>query len=483
MVNPILIIALPLLIAFLMPLLKSLHKKLPAAAALLTTAFNLVVLIINIDSILTAPLIVELGGWQAPFAINLYIGPLALLAAFLINGSAFIISIYNLTQDYILNDKFYLLFLMITAGSSGVVMTGDLFNLFVFIEIISVAAYSLTAFSGKNSYEAAFKYLIIGGIGSVFMLIAIGFSYSAVGSLNMAEIASVSQNLNPQLMQIIALLFIVGIGIEAELFPLNFWVPDVYSEAPTAVSSIMSGAVSAAGIYALGRIFFTLFPAQLFFNYLMIIGILTLLIGEIVAYNQENLKRMLAYSSLAQMGLIATVISIGSNESVSAGLFQLVNHSILKVLMFISAGVLIKAAGSRKISDLSGLGSNKPVAAFGFTVGAMGILGVPFLNGFVSKFMIVSSSLNSGRFLITFLILAATVIELAYYLIVIQKLYFEESSFEFKQTEVIVVPVVLLTALIITLGVYPALISETLAKASEELLNNSQYIITVLGGM
>jgi len=315
------------------------------------------------------------------------------------------------------------------------------------------------------------------------MLIAIGFSYSAVGSLNMAEIASVSQNLNPQLMQIIALLFIVGIGIEAELFPLNFWVPDVYSEAPTAVSSIMSGAVSAAGIYALGRIFFTLFPAQLFFNYLMIIGILTLLIGEIVAYNQENLKRMLAYSSLAQMGLIATVISIGSNESVSAGLFQLVNHSILKVLMFISAGVLIKAAGSRKISDLSGLGSNKPVAAFGFTVGAMGILGVPFLNGFVSKFMIVSSSLNSGRFLITFLILAATVIELAYYLIVIQKLYFEESSFEFKQTEVIVVPVVLLTALIITLGVYPALISETLAKASEELLNNSQYIITVLGGM
>ncbi|TDO84614.1 Membrane bound protein complex subunit mbxH [Halanaerobium saccharolyticum] len=483
MVNLTLIIALPLLMAFTMPIFKMLNSKLPKFIALLTTAFNLIVLSSNFTEIMAAPLILELGGWQAPFAINLYVGPLALVAAFLINGSAFILSIYNLSQDYQFDDKFYLLFLMITAGASGMVMTGDLFNLFVFIEITSIAAYSLTTFAGGSSYEASFKYLIIGGVGSVFLLLGIGFTYSAVGSLNLAEIAASAGLINPLLLQITALLFLIGIGIEAELFPLNFWVPDIYTEAPTAVSGIMSGAVSAAGIYALARIFFTLFPAQQFFNYLLVIGVITLIMGELIAYQQENIKRMLAYSSLAQMGLIVTVISLGTEAAVKAGLFQLINHSILKVLLFISAGVLISAAGSKKIKDLAGLGTKKPTAAFGFTIAAMGILGVPFLNGFISKFMIISSSLNADQFLITFLILAAALIEIAYYLKVVQKLYFEDLEIEVKNTAVITVPVILLTLLIIGLGVYPQLIAEPLEKAAAEILNNSRYIMTVLGGI
>ncbi|MGP3778086.1 proton-conducting transporter transmembrane domain-containing protein [Halanaerobium saccharolyticum] len=483
MVNLTLIIAVPLLAAFSMPLLKKLNNKLPEYTALLVTAFNLFVLISNYQSVMESAQIIELGGWQAPFAINLYVGPLALLAAFLINGSAFIISIYNLSQSYKFNDKFYLLFLMITAGASGMVLTGDLFNLFVFIEITSIAAYSLTIFAGNNSYEASFKYLIIGGIGSVFLLLGIGFTYSAVGSLNLAEIAAEANLINPVLLKTIALLFLVGIGIEAELFPLNFWVPDLYTEAPTAVSAIMSGSVSAAGIYALARVFFTLFPQQEFFSYLLILGALTLIIGELIAYQQENIKRMLAYSSLAQMGLITAVISLGTQAAVEAGLFQLINHSILKVLLFISAGVLISAAGSKKIDDLAGLGLKKPVAAFGFTIAAMGILGVPLLNGFISKFMLINSSLSAGQLLLTALILLAAVIEIAYYLKVVQKLYFEDLKIEVKQTAVITIPVILLTVLIIGLGVYPQLIAGPLDQAAAEILDNSRYIMTVLGGM
>lgn len=483
MVNLTLIIAIPLLMSFAMPIFKMLNQKLPKVIALLTTAFNLLVLTANFSQIMNSAIVIEIGGWQAPLAINLYVGPLALVAAFLINGTAFILSIYNLTQDYKFDDKFYLLFLMITAGASGMVMTGDLFNLFVFIEITSIAAYSLTAFAGRDSYEASFKYLVIGGIGSVFMLLGIGFTYSAVGSLNLAEIAASAGLINPLLLQITALLFLIGIGIEAELFPLNFWVPDLYTEAPTAVSGIMSGAVSAAGIYALARIFFTLFPAQSFFKYLLILGAITLILGELIAYQQKNIKRMLAYSSLAQMGLIVAVISLGTEGALKAGLFQLVNHSILKVLLFISAGVLITAAGSKNIDDLAGLGSKKKTAAFGFTIAAMGILGVPFLNGFISKFMIINSSLNAGQFLLTVLILLAAVIEIAYYLKVVQKLYFEDLKIEVKKTAVITVPVLLLTLMIVGLGIYPQLIAEPLEKAAAELINNGSYIMTVLGGM
>nr|AGF93216.1 NADH dehydrogenase (quinone) [uncultured organism] len=483
MVNPVLIIALPLLIAFLMPLFNYIHKKLPAVIALLTAAFNVWIITVNFNEALFNPMVIEIGNWQAPFAINLYLGPLAILAVAVINVIALVLAIYNLEHDYEINDKFYSLFLMIIAGTSGMVMTGDLFNLFVFIEISSVAAYGLTVFSRGDSYEAAFKYIIIGAIGSVFLLMAIGFTYASVGSLNMAQIANATENLSPQLMRIITLLFMIGIGIEAELFPLNLWVPDVYSEAPTSVTSILSGAVSAAGIYSLGRIFFTLFADPALYTYLMVIGIITLIIGELVAYNQENIKRMLAYSSIAQMGLIVTIISINTSQAVSAGLFQLVNHSILKVLLFISAGVLVSAAGSKKIKDLSGLGSKKPIASLGFAVGAMGILGVPFFNGFVSKLMLINSSLSAEKIIITALILFATIVEIGYYLKVIQKIYFEKRETKVFNTANIFIPVLVLTVFVFALGIYPELITTTLDRAANELLNSTEYITTVLGGM
>ncbi len=483
MVNPVLIIAVPLLIAFLMPFFNYIHKKLPAFLALLTTAFNVLVISRNFSAIMSNPMVIEIGGWQPPFAINLYIGPLALLAITVINVVGLILSVYNLNHDYEINDKFYLLFLMIIAGASGMVMTGDLFNLFVFIEITSVAAYGLTVFNRGDSYEAAFKYIIIGAIGSVFLLIAVGFTYASVGTLNMAEISHLSPNLSPNLMRIITLLFMIGIGIEAELFPLNLWVPDVYSEAPTSVTSILSGAVSVAGIYALGRIFFTLFQDPALFSYLMIIGVITLIVGELVAYNQENIKRMLAYSSIAQMGLIVTIISINTSEAIAAGLFQLINHSILKVLLFISAGVLIKAAGSKKIEELNGLGNKKPIASLGFSIGAMGILGVPFFNGFVSKLMLINSTLNAEKIIITGLILFATIVEIAYYLKVVQKLYFSNRDKKVFKTANIFIPVLVLTIFVFALGIYPELITNTLNKAASELITNTEYITNVLGGM
>jgi len=484
MVNLILIIALPLLTAFLIPLFNYINKKLPSVVVVLTTAINLLIIIMNYNQIILEPIIIELGSWQAPFAINLYVGTLELISITVISIISLILAVYNLNHsNFASESKFHTLYLIIIAGIYGIVMTGDIFNLFVFIEITTVAAYGLTTFNKDKGYEAAIKYIIIGSISSVFLLMAIGFTYSAVGSLNMAVIAAASHLINPDLIKIISLLFFVGIAFEAGILPLSIWVPDVHSIAPSAVSSTLSGLVFLAGIIALIKIFFSLFADPSLYIYLMIIGAISLIIGELIAYQQDDIKRMLAYSSIAQMSLVLTIISVGTKYAISGGLFQLFNHAILKTLLFLTAGLMIKYAGSRDISNLGGIAKKIPLIAVGFSVGSLGILGVPFFNGFVSKIMIVNGSLNAGEYLLTFLILFATVIEMAYYLKVIQKIFFGKISINPHKIVKAYVPIIVLITVVFLLGIYPELIIKPLNQAAGELLSKSDYISNVLGGM
>jgi len=215
----------------------------------------------------------------------------------------------------------------------------------------------------------------------------------------------------------------------------------------------------------------------------MIIGAISLIIGELIAYQQDDIKRMLAYSSIAQMSLVLTIISVGTKYAISGGLFQLFNHAILKTLLFLTAGLMIKYAGSRNISDLGGIAKRIPLIAVGFSVGSLGILGVPFFNGFVSKIMIVNGSLNTGEYILTFLVLFATVIEMAYYLKVIQTIFFGKISINPHKIVKSYIPIIILITVVFLLGIYPELITKPLNQATGELLSRSDYISNVLGGM
>ncbi len=483
MVNPILLIALPLLASFLIPLIDHI-KKSGSITVLATMIINFMIVINNFEKILEKPMLIEIGGWQAPFGINLYLGSLEMMGIATISLIGLILAIYNLNHSHFESEsKFHSLFLLIMAGIYGIVMTGDIFNLFVFIEITTIAAYGLTTFNKEMGYEAALKYLIVGSISSVFLLMAIGLTYSAVGSLNMAVIAESSHLISPALIRIITLLFFVGIAFEAGIFPLSIWVPDVHSISPSAVSSTLSGLVFLAGIFALNKVFFTLFIDPELYFYLMLIGAISLIIGELIAYQQEDIKRMLAYSSIAQMSLVLTIVSVGTRYAVAGGLFQLLNHAVLKTLLFLTAGLMIKYTGSRKISDFEGIGKKIPLVAIGFSVGAMGILGVPFFNGFISKLMIINGSLNAGKYLLTFLILFTTVVEMGYYLKVIQKLFFGETKINSNKTIKAYVPILILIAIVFIVGIYPDMITEPINQAANELLSRSNYILNVLGGM
>lgn len=482
--NLSLLIAIPLLISFLIPLISKLHKKIPGFLVLLSTFLNLVITISFYSRVMNNPLTVKIGNWSIPYGINLYLDKLAFFSLIIISAITFLISIYNLRNTDDLNEnKFNTMFLLAFTGINGIVLTGDIFNLFVFIELAAISTYVLATMKREDSFQAAFKYLVLGSIASIFLLIAIGFLYSSIGSLNMAVIAQNAGNLNTSLFRVISLLLLIGIGIEAELFPMNLWVPEVYSKSYTGVTALLSGVLSVSGIYAMIRVYFTLFDSSQILIFITIISAITLILGEFIAYQQKNIKKMLAYSSIAQMGLVMMIISLNTNNSIQAGLFQLLNHSILKVLLFISAGFMAYAVGSNKIKDLAGLGKKMPFAGFGFTLGALGIMGLPFLNGFVSKMLIIESTLGLQRYLITALILTATIIEISYYLKVIQKLYFNENKLKVKKLFPCYLPIGILSTLALFIGIKPNYVLDFLTQVSSQIIDNSNYIISILGGV
>lgn len=271
-VTPVHYIVAPLLAAFAIPLLTKIHKEAARVVPGIVLFYNIFVSIILMKQVQTKGIISEvLAGWQAPWGINLVITPFTGFLATMVSVLGFVIWLYGFRFKRTLKggvvQHYEILQMMMIAGSIGVIITGDLFNMFVFIEIVGISAYSLTAFyRGRDGAEAGFKYLLIGGFASAFLLLGILIIYTQTGTLNMAQIAERMPDV-PQQMKIVALIFfLVALGIEAEMFPLNGWAPDAYSQAPSPTSATFAAVVSVAGVYALIRVVFTLFDVAFFLN-------------------------------------------------------------------------------------------------------------------------------------------------------------------------------------------------------------------------
>jgi len=489
MVNPVLLIAVPLGLAFAIPLFalfwKAAVKYIPPAAL----AFNLVISLLLLPKVLENPVIVSIGDWQPPFCINLVAGPVGVLFSAIIALVGLLVSIYAL--DYIKEgptEKYHMLYLLLLTGATGVVLTGDIFNLFVFFEILCISSYALVAYLRERSgIESAVKYLIQGAVGSSLLLIGIGLLYGQFGTLNMADIAEKIASASPISLFVPMVLIITGLGVEAAIFPLNAWLPDAHSSAPSSISAILSGIAIEVGLYAVARVIFTIFGAQSFLPFLALLGILTLLVGEMCAFSQNNIKRMLAYSSIGQIGLILFALAIATSYGVTGGLFQLVSHALSKALLFLTAGYMIYRAGSMEISSLEGVGKKMPLTCLAFTIGAFSLVGLPPFIGFPSKFLVVQAALATQEaifFVLIGLALLGTVIEAAYFFRVVQVLYFkgQRPNPGRKEAPIIaLVPMFILTILIIVIGIYPRLITGVLNSAASELLNRVEYIRSVLG--
>ena len=488
--TPVLFIAIPLLAAFLIPLLGMIWKELVRIVPGLVLIYLLILAVNLLDHVMVhGPIIEIIAGWAPPIGINLvfsaFSGFLVTIMIFL--GLLIWLYSYRFKKNvgYEPAKKYFLLLMMLITGSVGIVLTGDIFNMFVFIEITGISAYGLTAFyTGRDSAEASFKYLMLGSIASTFLLLAIMIIYSQLGTLNMADIANRIHTMNPTYKIISLIFFITALGIEAEIFPLNGWAPDAYSEAPGPVGAAFAGIVVKASVYAIIRYIFTIFDVDGAFNFLIIIGMLTLIIAEMAAIRQEKLKRMLAYSSIGQMGLVLVAFGFGTEEGVYAALFLMLNHAIIKSLLFFSGSYLVYNSKDKLIAEMNGLGKKLPLTSFLFALGAFAIIGLPPFAGFWSKLSVLTAAADKNMIFIMSLILFVSLIELVYYLRVVNRLYNSKekaSSIEVKKpTANALITMLVLGGLILLIGFYPDVVTGVLHKASAALMDKSQYIHNVL---
>jgi len=447
-----LLIVIPLLFAFL----SIVFKKLTRYILPLVVLVNIAILLMSSTSIVE-----NMGGWKAPFGISLVLDNASYYVALIVNLVFLIISL--LPQ---LIDKGYdTVLLLLLTSTNGLILTGDIFNSFVFMEITAAVAYIL-AYHRKNAY-GAFKYLIIGGVAGSFYLLGTIFSYLGVGSLNMAHI---SQSLGGSMTPAISLLFILGLGVEAKLFPLAGWVPDVYASGSPLTPTILGTAVTFTMMYLVGRIFITILHGS-FLNILYVLGLLTVVVGEIAALRQKNIVRALAYSSIAQAGVIVAAISLNTANSLTGAYFHSLNDITAKLILFPIAVLTIEGFEKDKL------------IGFSFSVASFSLIGFPIFAGFRSKLMIVSSAFSINDFILPMIIFFTTVIEAAYLIKWNIKLWYKKSE---KSNEIplnLKTIVLVLAILLIFIGIYPNLYIDVSRKIVHTLLDVQGYISSVLGGI
>jgi len=376
-------------------------------------------------------LVYSVGAWKPPIGIALVLDGLAVFMVVTVNVVAFLISLFAI--DYMAKFtskwKFYTLFLLMLAGMNGVVITGDLFNLFVFLEIAFVASIALVAFgTGKHELEAAFKYAVMGTLGSLFILLGIVFLYSFTSTLNMADMAVIlaTKGAGKNIIAMTTVLFLMGFGLKAALVPFHAWLPDAHPSAPAPISAMLSGIIiKSLGIYALCRVLINVIGLTAEVQHiLLILGTLSMVVGVFLAIGQWDLKRLLAYHSISQIGYVVLGIALGTPLGILGGLFHLFNHSIFKSLLFLNSGALEYATGTRDLKHMGGLMKKMPVTGSTNLIASMSIAGIPPFNGFWSKLIIIIAAVQAGQLWYAFWAVVASVLTLASFTKVMKYAYF-----------------------------------------------------------
>lgn len=438
------------------------------------------------------PLVYQSGGWAAPFGISLVAD---LLAALLVVMSQIVLSlglVYALgAKDNVVQyPSFYPLFLALAAGLTGAFLTGDLFNLFVFAELVVIAGTVLTAVSDdRYGVEAATKYFYMSLLAATFLLLANGTLYAAYGTLNMADLAARIQ-LDPTqpLLPVGMALLMATFMIKSAVFPMHFWQPDFHAAAPTAVSAMLSSVVVKLGVYGFLRMTTLLFVEQaaILRGLLVVLGIAGVLVGGLSAVGTHNVKRMLAYSTLAQVGFILVGIGWGTPLALAAAIVFIVNHSFVKSALLMLAGALASrtAVKSASFAVVTGLGKHVPAIGVLFFIGALALAGIPPTNGFISKFLLFDSGLAGAQWTALAFLALGSLTTFIYTMRAFQRIWWQPPPAEIKLKPAgdrLLAPA-LLIGLVVVLGIWAAPLVTAAQAAAEWLGQPAQYVQLVLGG-
>jgi multicomponent Na+:H+ antiporter subunit D len=450
-------------------------------AALSSLAFA-VLLAVRVSR--TGTLRYEMDGWPAPAGIEWIVGGYNVPVLLLVSGIAVAVAVYGeraagLELDDWHTTLLYTFLCLTLSGLLGLSITGDIFNAFVFLEISSLSTYALVALGRRRlALLSSFRYLVIGTVGATFFVIGIGLAYAVTGTLNMADLADRVTAAEGNRALYAAVVFVaVGLSVKVALVPLHAWLPSAYAEAPNVVSMFLAATSTKVAIYLLARVMFTVFGTALVFTTLpmgqvgLVLASVAMVLGSAVACFQGDLKYVLAWSSVAQIGYIIAGISLATAAGVSAGYLHMINHAITKAALFAAAGLLLARLGSVQFGALVGLGRRMPWTFGAIVVAGIGLIGLPPTAGFVSKWALVNALVEQQQWFVLVAVLVSSLLALVYIGRVVEVAWFREPA---PVTEAAPPPVTMVVATwaLVLLSVYfgidaslPASLADSAAQA------------------
>jgi multicomponent Na+:H+ antiporter subunit D len=433
---PILQVIVPLLGAPLCIIVRS--PRLVSKFALLITVLTFLVSYALLQQVLeNGTLIYELGDWAAPWGIEYRIDYLNSFLLLLVSGMGAIVLVAaqsSIGRELPGNRHmvFYTAYLLCLTGLLGILSTGDAFNVFVFLEISSLASYTLIALGNdRRALTAAYQYLIMGTIGATFIIIGVGLMYMMTGTLNMYDLAQRLPEVHNSKTVLSAIgFFIVGVCLKLALFPLHLWLPNAYAFAPSVATAFLAATSTKVALYVLIRFIFsvvgvvfvdTVLPLQEIF---IVLGVSGIFAASVSAIYQLNIKRLFAYSSVAQIGYMILALAIGTPQGLTAAILHMFNHALMKAALFLAIGGVVYRIGSSQLSHFAGLGKQMPWTMAAIVVGGLSLIGVPLTVGFVSKWYLVVALLEKGWWPLTVLVLLSSLLAVVYVWRIIEWVYF-----------------------------------------------------------
>ena len=482
---PALQVVIPMMAAPICILLR--RKTLTWAFAMLVSLCALGIAVQLLAKVLSEGVIsYALGGWVAPLGIEYRVDVVNAFVLLLVTLIGAVVLFY--APPSVANEVsgerhylFYAAYLLCLTGLLGITITGDAFNIFVFLEISSLSSYTLIALGrDRRALTASYQYLILGSIGATFIVIGIGLMYMMTGTLNLADLAALLPAMFETRTAMVAFAFLtVGMLIKLAMFPLHTWLPNAYSYAPSVVTAFLAATATKVSIYVFLRFTFTVWGADFVFEtlnldvFLVPLALMGIYVASIAAINQTNVKKLLAYSSVAQIGYMMLGIGFVSVAGLTGGIVHLFNHALMKGALFLVVGCVVLRIGSSDLDDWKGLGKRMPVTMAAFVLGGLGLIGVPLTVGFISKWYLILAALEKGWWPVALLALISSLLAVIYVWRVVEVAYFQKPEDETKIKEAplqMQIPVWILTLASLYFGVSTDLTAGVAKQAAEWLL-------------
>jgi len=443
---PVLIVIVPFISALLVFVIGWWNRRLSCGLviAVLAAVFLLSIGIMK-DVMANGTIHYWLGGWEPPWGIEYAVDYLNAFMLVIISFVSLVVTIYSKKSvEKELPDKivpFYSLYLLLITGLMGIVITGDLFNVFVFLEIAAISCYALIAVGRKGASYSSFKYVVMGTVGASFYLLGVGYLYIVTGSLNMADVSNLLPALYDSKVVLTAGVFmLVGIALKMAVYPLHAWAPGAYSDAPSAVSALIAPLMTKVGAYLMIRIFYTVFKPYFFVDVIPLASILTwiaavsIILGSVYAIAQSDLKKMLSYSVVAQIGYIALGIGLANKTGLTGAILHILNEAFTKGCVFMVAGAIIYKTGSCNITGFKDLYRKMPFTMSAFLIGAFSMVGIPPTSGFFSKLYLIIGSIDAKQWIFVAVLLTSSILNVIYFFRVIKIAAFEEAIPDYSRT-------------------------------------------------